>query len=53
MYVYPLDKQKKDGSLFWTLPKRPPKNLNFDFNNKLHSQFIKDYSFMLCKIWGI
>lgn len=53
MYVYPLDKKKKDGKLFWTLPKRPPKEINFDFNDKLHKDFIVYYSLLLSKIWGI
>ena len=53
MYVYPLDKKKKDGKLFWTLPKRPPKEVNFDYSNQLHKEFIQYYSFLLSKIWGI
>lgn len=25
IHTYPLDLKTKDGNLFWTLPKRPPK----------------------------
>jgi len=30
MQAYPLDAKTKEGSPFWTLPKRPPVELSFD-----------------------
>jgi hypothetical protein len=30
MYTYPEDAKTKDGNLFWTMPKRPPKPIIFD-----------------------
>jgi len=33
MHVYPLDSKTKEGTLFWTLPKRPPTAIEFDMNN--------------------
>lgn len=53
MHVYPLDFKKKDGKLFWTLPKRPPKALIFDLNNELHVDYVNHYAFLLAKNWNI
>lgn len=36
MYTYPEDAKTKDGNLFWTMPKRPPKPTYFDPENELH-----------------
>jgi ubiquitin-activating enzyme E1-like protein 2 len=38
--AYPLNHQMADGSLFWKLPKRAPKPVIFDEENKLHIDFI-------------
>ena len=40
LHVYPLDSKTKDGSPFWTLPKRPPTPLIYDHDNILHLNFI-------------
>jgi len=40
MHVYPLDAVTKDGTPFWTLPKRPPTPILFDKNSELHCTFI-------------
>jgi len=32
--AYPLDSQTKDGKLFWSAPKRPPKELKFEAEGK-------------------
>lgn len=36
MYTYPLNTKTKEGSLFWTLPKRPPKEIEFNGKDELH-----------------
>lgn len=33
LHVYPLDSKTKEGTNFWTLPKRPPTPIEFDMNN--------------------
>lgn len=53
MHVYPLDHKTKDGTLFWTLPKRPPVALEFSQKEKLHLDFIKAYAKLLSKVWGL
>lgn len=40
LYVYPLDTKTKDGKPFWTLPKRPPHDIEFDPENEMHANFI-------------
>jgi len=40
IYTYPLDKKNEDGNLFWSLPKRPPRPVDFDKDNMLHCSFI-------------
>ena len=45
LMVYPLDKKDKEGNLFWSLPKRPPKMVNFDIKNNLCIDFIMAYTF--------
>lgn len=40
LHTYPIDKLNKDGRPFWSLPKRPPRKIDFDPSNKLHSSFI-------------
>lgn len=40
LYVYPLDTKTKDGKPFWTLPKRPPIDIDFDASKLSHANFI-------------
>ena len=40
LHVYPLDAVTKDGTPFWTLPKRPPTPIVFDKDSSLHCTFI-------------
>lgn len=40
LHVYPLDAKTNEGSLFWSLPKRPPTPIIFDPKNILHCTFI-------------
>ena len=53
LHAYPLDHLMKDGSLFWSLPKRPPTAIRFDSNNKLHLDFILSYARLLSEIYNI
>jgi len=53
IYTYPLDKKTKEGTLFWTLPKRPPKEIIFDPKNSLHANFIASFAYLWAKIWNI
>ncbi len=42
--MYPLDKVTQEGRLFWSLPKRPPRCIDFDADNELHASFIASYA---------
>ena len=53
MHVYPLDSKTKDGNLFWTLPKRPPKPIEFDYKNKIHLTLLTSMAVLLAKIYKI
>jgi len=53
MHVYPLDTKSKDGTLFWTLPKRPPTPLDYDKTNPLHYQFIASMTCLRAVIFKI
>ena len=53
LIIYPVDKKDKDGNLFWSLPKRSPKIINFDTNNNLCRDFISAYSCLLANIFNI
>ena len=53
LIVYPLDKKDKEGNLFWSLPKRPPKIIKFDINNNLCIDFICAYSYLIANMFNI
>ena len=53
LMVYPLDKKDKEGNLFWSLPKRPPKIINFDIKNNLCIDFISAYTFLIANMFNI
>ena len=53
LFSYPLDKTNKDGSKFWSLPKRPPIPLDFDFKDTLHMSFIAAFACLTAKIFRI
>ena len=44
LHVYPLDTKTKEGTFFWSLPKRPPHEIDFDPQNPLHQSFILAFS---------
>ena len=53
LYAYPLDKTLEGGKLFWTMPKRPPAKLSFDYNEKETYQFISSTSYLVASCFGI
>ncbi|CAD8078852.1 unnamed protein product [Paramecium sonneborni] len=53
MYTYPEDAKTKDGNLFWTMPKRPPKPIQFDPENEIHQQFVSTFAFLRAKMFGL
>lgn len=53
LHTYPLDKKNADGRPFWSLPKRPPKSIDFDPENEVHSTFVGAYACLLAGIYKI
>jgi len=53
LYTYPLDHKTKEGTLFWSSPKRPPTEITFDPKNIQHANFIVACACMRAKIFGI
>eukprot|EP00829_Urostomides_striatus_P000283 TRINITY_DN1026_c0_g1_i2.p2 TRINITY_DN1026_c0_g1~~TRINITY_DN1026_c0_g1_i2.p2 ORF type:complete len:239 (-),score=100.95 TRINITY_DN1026_c0_g1_i2:21-737(-) len=53
IYTYPLDFKTKDGTPFWSLPKRPPVELKFDPKSVLHASFVASLACIRAKIFGI
>lgn len=53
MFSYPLDKKNKDGSLFWSLPKRSPVEIDFNFKDPLHYSFIAAYACLIANQFKI
>ncbi|CAK71945.1 unnamed protein product (macronuclear) [Paramecium tetraurelia] len=43
----------KDGNLFWTMPKRPPKPIQFDPENEIHQQFVSTFAFLRAKMFSL
>ena len=52
LYTYPLDKTVENGKLFWTMPKRPPTKLPFDFKDEQTCNFIAATSFLIASCFG-
>lgn len=51
--MYPLDAKTKDGSLFWSLPKRPPLPIDFDPSNPIHCQFVTSMACLRATIFKL
>ncbi|KYQ91301.1 ubiquitin activating enzyme E1 [Tieghemostelium lacteum] len=51
--AYPLDLKTKEGTLFWSSPKRPPTALVYDSTDASHLDFIQEYSKLLAIIFNI
>ena len=53
MYVYPIDTRTKEGTEFWSLPKRPPVELIYDPSNIIHSSLISSCACLWATTWNI
>lgn len=53
LHVYPLDAKTKEGTLFWTLPKRAPMPIEFDANEILHCTFITSMACLFAQMFYI
>jgi len=53
LFSYPLDKVMNNGSLFWTLPKRPPQFIEFNKDDILHASFIAAYACLEATVFNI
>jgi len=51
--VYPLDCTTSEGTLFWSLPKRPPHFVAFDPSNALHAAFITSLACLWAQVFGL
>jgi hypothetical protein len=53
LHVYPIDKRDDEGKPFWSLPKRPPRVVDFDPINEMHQNVIASFSCLIAKMHGI
>ncbi|CAI5758169.1 unnamed protein product [Candida verbasci] len=53
LYNFPPDAKTSTGAPFWSGPKRAPKPLEFDINNKDHFNFIVGGANLLAFIYGL
>jgi len=53
LFTYPLDFKTKDGTFFWSSPKRPPAEAKFDPKDILHASFITSMACLLANMWRI
>lgn len=53
LHVFPLDSKLKDGSLFWALPKRPPKPILFNAGEPSHLDFVWAVSHLTAKLFQV
>jgi len=53
LFTYPLDHKTKEGTPFWSSPKRPPTEIQFDPTNILHAQFIVACACLRAVIFGV
>jgi len=51
--TYPLDLALKDGSPFWSSPKRPPQPIKFDHTDPLHVGFVKSTALLWARIFKV
>jgi ubiquitin-activating enzyme E1-like protein 2 len=51
--AYPLDHLMNDGSLFWKLPKRPPMPVKFDYENRVHLEFVASLARLFAVLFNV
>jgi ubiquitin-activating enzyme E1 len=40
-------------ALFWSSPKRPPKEVQFDFEDLVHRGFVVSLANLMAEVWGL
>ncbi|KAL4488907.1 hypothetical protein ABPG72_005694 [Tetrahymena utriculariae] len=53
LHIYPHNHKNKDGSFFWTLPKRPPNAQQFNPTNDHHLNFILSCAALQATVFNI
>lgn len=53
LYTYPLDQKTKEGKNFWTMPKRPPQDIEYDTKNALHVQFVSTFAYLRANLFNL
>lgn len=53
LYVYPLDAKTKEGSNFWSLPKRPPQPTDFNKQNLVHCSFVNSLACLFARMFFV
>ncbi|KAL4441756.1 hypothetical protein ABPG74_008753 [Tetrahymena malaccensis] len=53
LHIYPHNHKNKDGSFFWTLPKRPPNAQQFDPTNNHHLNFVLSCAALQATVFNI
>ncbi|PRP83916.1 ubiquitin-like modifier activating enzyme 6 [Planoprotostelium fungivorum] len=54
LHAFPLDHKTDDkGTLFWSSPKRPPKVIEFDFNDVTHRSFVVSLARLYSEVWDL
>ena len=53
LHAFPIDHKNDDGTLFWALPRRPPKRITFDAREQDHLDFIINSALLYAKAYGI
>ena len=53
LHVYPLGAKTKEGSPFWSLPKRPPQPTEFDKENLVHCSFINSLACLFARMFFV
>jgi len=54
VHNFPLDHKIDDkGTLFWASPKRPPREIHFDWNDETSRSFVVSLACLLAEVWNI
>lgn len=51
--MYPINHKTKEGTLFWTLPKRPPVIQELNVDNPFHLSFVISAASLRAAVFGI